>query len=89
MEANLKAEFDELMKNENVTGYIATNDNGLCLMASPNVNEELSGVWYSIARLASQIESGGEDPLINFQGETKQCLIKKEDSVTTTVFMNR
>ncbi|KAF6201717.1 hypothetical protein GE061_004112 [Apolygus lucorum] len=86
MEANLEAELYEIMKTDGVTGAILSDEHGLCLLASPDVKPEMAGILSAIVQHASMIDNRNENPVINFEGDSRQCLIKKEGSVTTAIF---
>ncbi|XP_024218142.1 ragulator complex protein LAMTOR5 [Halyomorpha halys] len=87
MESRLEFEFSEIQRQENVTGCVLADPKGLCLLASPNINNEVAGLVTAIAQHAALIEpSENSQPIVLLENDTRQCLIHSDEGITTAIF---
>ncbi|XP_014239630.1 uncharacterized protein LOC106661040 [Cimex lectularius] len=86
MEAGLVTAFNEIINNENVTGCVLTNPQGLCMLSSPNLKPEVSGLVSAISQHAAKLEDSDGPPIITLEGDNRMCLILTEGGYTTTIF---
>lgn len=87
MESRLETEFNEILKEENVSGCVLADPQGLCLLSSSNLKGEVAGLVAAIAQHAALIEPGsGSQPVVLLENDTRQCLIQNDGGITTAIF---
>jgi len=89
MEKDIQNSVDEMMNSAGVRGVLCADKQGLCLTAQGIANPSSSGAFTSLGQLASTIEPGKEDPVLFFEGQESQCLIKQNDGVTLAVLKTK
>jgi hepatitis B virus X-interacting protein len=62
-----------------VGGALCNDQNGMCLGSRGDIDDSRSGVYTSLVKLASQLDSGNEPPLITIEYEKAVLLVKDYD----------
>lgn len=72
---------------QGVGGALCNDPTGLCLVSKGKIDSSKSGVYTSIVRLASQLDSGGEGevPLISIETDKAALLVKEYDGHTVAI----
>lgn len=84
---------DYAMDQPGVIGYICTDQEGLCVAAKGQVNQNLSGPIHQLAKLASRIEEISrpnksdktEPPVIRVDMQKFKFTMQSRDSITTAI----
>lgn len=64
---------------EGIGGATCNDRDGLCLGSRGAMNANTSGVFTSLVKLASQLDPGGEPPLITIETDKAALLVKEYD----------
>ncbi|XP_053207102.1 ragulator complex protein LAMTOR5 homolog [Panonychus citri] len=87
MESGLIEVSKEVLSKPKVKGYMAIDEKGLCLH-SEGINENLSGIFSSIANSAKLLDSQDE-PVIELETDKGKILIQGKGNIVTTIYKTK